>query len=233
MDGAVAAQLPLLRTALDDLERQRAERFHFRRDHDMYIAAHALARSILSEATGVPAASLRFVNGPYGKPALAPDAGNHQMHFNISHTDGLVACAVSDGHPLGVDVESCERQTDLDIAHRYFAPEESALVLSAAPDQGRRLFFRFWTLKEAFIKATGEGLSRPLESFAFTLDPIRITFHDDRHPTGEVGRPEHWQFAQCCPIPNRFLALAVRRPGIADVPLDIQAADLDEIVRRL
>ena len=233
MDGLVAARLALLRTALDDHERQRAERFHFRRDHDTYIAAHALARSMLSEATGVPAASLRFVTGPYGKPELVQDTGGRQVRFNISHTDGLVACAVSDGDALGVDVENSERKTDLEIAHRYFAPEESALVLSAAPDRGHRLFFRFWTLKESFIKATGEGLSRPLDSFAFTLDPIRITFHDDRHPTGEVDRPEQWQFAQYCPIPNRLLALAVRRPGIADVPLDIRAADMDEIVRRL
>lgn len=233
IDGIVAARLPRLQTALDEQERNQAERFYHRRDREAFIAAHALARSMLAEATGVPAASLRFVKGPYGKPEVARGTGERQVHFNISHTNGLVACAVGADCELGVDVENTERTTNLEVAHRYFAPEESATVLSAIPDQRLQLFYRFWTLKEAFIKATGEGLNRPLASFAFTLDPIGITFYRDRHHAGSVDVPGRWQFAQICPIPNRFLAVALRRPDFAEVPLDIRAADMDEIVCRL
>ncbi len=233
IDDVVAARLPLLQTALDEPERNQAERFYHRRDRDAFIAAHALTRSMLAEATGVPAASLRFVKGPYGKPEVARSAGERQVHFNISHTNGLVACAVGADCELGVDVENAERTTSLDVAHRYFAPEESAVVLSALPEQRLPLFYKFWTLKEAFIKATGEGLSRPLASFSFTLDPIRITFYRDREYAGPVDVPARWQFAQTCPIPNRFLAVALRRPDVEDLPLDIRAANMDEIVCRL
>lgn len=232
IDGVVAARLPKLQTILDEQERNQADRFYHRRDREAFIAAHALARTMLAEATGIPAASLRFVKGPYGKPEMVRGAGERQVHFNISHTNGLVACAVGADCALGVDVENTERTTSLDIAHRYFAPEEAAIVLSALPEQRVELFYRFWTLKEAFIKATGEGLSRPLASFSFTLDPIRITFYRDREYAGPVDLLERWQFAQTCPIPNRFLAVALRRPDVEDVPLDIRAADMDEIVCR-
>ena len=124
-----------------------------------------------------------------------------------------------------------ERRTSK-IANRYFAPEESSIVHAAPPDQARHLFFRFWTLKEAFIKATGEGLIRPLDSFAFTLDPIRIAFYPNRDSASRYDNPAHWQFAQCCPAAGRFLALALRRSDIGDVPLDIRAASVEEIVCR-
>jgi 4'-phosphopantetheinyl transferase len=154
------------------------------------------------------------------------------LRFNISHTHGLVACAISHGIDLGIDVEASDRAIELDIADRYFAPEEAALVRSAPADQGRCLFFRFWTLKEAFIKATGEGLSRPLASFAFTLDPIRVALHPDRDDARRDDNPAYWQFAQIRPISDRFLALALRRPDAADVSLDIREARPDEIVPR-
>jgi 4'-phosphopantetheinyl transferase len=231
VDGAIAASLPKLRSILDDDERHRAERFFFQRDRDAFISAHALARWMLSSATGAPVTSWRYVQGEFGKPEVAVPVGNTLVRFNISHTNGLVACAVGIGLDLGVDVETADPTIDLDIAHRYFAPEEAAIVLAALPDQGRRLFFRFWTLKEAFIKATGEGLNRPLTSFAFTLDPIRVTFYPNRNNKNSDDCPIGWQFAQFCPAPDQYLALALRRSGTTDIPLDIRAATVDEILR--
>jgi 4'-phosphopantetheinyl transferase len=230
LEGVSEVLLELWWAMLDDQERQRADRFRFRRDRDAFTAAHALARAMLSEATAAATISWRFVHGPYGKPEIAPGNFDHQLsghrdlRFNISHTNGLAACAVTYGRDLGVDVEASDRAVELEIADRYFAPEEIATIRSAAPDQRQSLLFRFWTLKEAFIKATGEGLSRPLDSFAFTLDPIRISFHPNRDDARRDDNPTCWQFAQCRPFPNRFLALAVRRPETAEISIDIQAA---------
>ena len=141
LDSAIQAWLPLFELMLDEEERQRAERFYFRRDRDLFIAAHALTRSMLSEATGVPArASLRFVNRPYGKPEIALGRDERQVRFNISHTAELVACAVGNGHNIGVDVKTSNGTTDLDIARRYFAPEEAAIVRSASAGSSSSAF---------------------------------------------------------------------------------------------
>jgi 4'-phosphopantetheinyl transferase len=232
LTDASATSTLLWRSMLDDEERSRADRCHLQCDHDAFIAAHALTRVVLSEATGAPRTSWRFIHGQYGKPAIVVGPGGQQLRFNMSHTRGLVACAISDSCDLGVDVEASDRATDLTLADRHFAPVEVAIIRSAPPHQQHRLFFRFWTLKEAFIKATGEGLSRSLASFSFTLDPIRIAFHSDHDELKRRDDPVHWQFAQCFVAPERILALAVRRLDAIDLPLDIQAMQVDDMTER-
>jgi 4'-phosphopantetheinyl transferase len=143
----------------------------------------------------------------------------------------LVACAVA-RHEVGVDVEASNRRVDFSIADRFFAPEEARVVKSMAPDERSRIFFRFWTLKEAFIKATGEGLSRPLDSFSFTLEPVRITFHPEREQTPHRDDPSEWHFAECSPASDRMLALAVRLTGRRRLRLDVCEARPDEIAPR-
>jgi 4'-phosphopantetheinyl transferase len=164
---------------LDDNERRRADGFHFAVDREAFTAAHALTRAMLSEVTGKPTAAWRFAEGEYGRPELASCCAIDGLRFNISHTRGLVTCAVA-YRDVGVDVESADRAVDLDLADTVFAPEEALVLKSAPPALQRDLFFRLWTLKEAFIKATGEGLNRPLGSFSFTLGPVRIRLHPER-----------------------------------------------------
>jgi len=151
------------------------------------------------------------------------------LRFNISHTRGLVACAIA-YRELGVDEESADRSTDIDIADIVFAPEEVSIVKSAHHERQRCLFFRFWTLKEAFIKATGEGPRRPLDSFSFGLDPVRLKFHAERHSGSHPGDPDGWQFAEYRPLPNRHLALAFRHTPSRPVRLDVRAARPEEII---
>ena len=91
------------------------------------------------------------------------------LRFNISHTDGLIACAVTIGREVGVDVEHINRHLTHDVADRFFAPREVADLQSLPDEEQQRVFFDYWTLKEAYIKARGFGLALPLGDFAFTL----------------------------------------------------------------
>lgn len=216
------------RTMLDAEELARADRFRFAVDRDTFIAAHALTRAMLGEATGVPADALRYVPGPFGKPALAPGNGVEGLHFNISHTRGLVACALARTE-VGIDVEASDRTAPLDVARHAFAPEEVAR-LDAVPATHRvETFLRLWTLKEAFIKATGEGLARPLHAFSFTLDPVRIAFHPERDEERRQDDPDSWQFGEWRPAPNGMLAMAVRPGRTTRLRLDARAVAPDDV----
>ena len=200
------------RALLDDHERARADRFHFRSDRIAFTAAHALARTMLATHGGLPPAAWRFVPGPFGKPAIDPALDRPTIRFNLSHTRGMVACAVTAQDDVGVDIESVDRPNGgRDIADRFFSPAETALIDHAPPDEQRAVFFRLWTLKEAVMKATGRGFNLPLDAFAVTIDPPGVTFHQE--PAGP------WQFDQRIVAPNHALAVALRsaQPAAFDV----------------
>jgi 4'-phosphopantetheinyl transferase len=144
-------------------ERERYGRFHFERDRRQYLLARALLRRALSCYMSHPAGSWRFVTNPYGKPALAEQG----PQFNLSHADGLVVCALSDGVRLGVDVEHCDRPVDWQrLAGPCLAVEERLWLARQPEAQHRAAFLQLWTLKEAYAKALGYGLSVLPESFA-------------------------------------------------------------------
>jgi 4'-phosphopantetheinyl transferase len=228
LDDAETVRLSRWRRMLGESELRRADSFHFASDREAFTAAHALTRAMLSSVTGEPTANWHYVDGEFGKPGLAPGCGAAGLRFNISHTRGLVACAIS-YYDVGVDIESVDHSTDLAIADTVLAPEEASIVKTAPPERQRRLFFRFWTLKEAFIKATGEGLSRPLDSFSFMLDPVRIKFHPERNGALQCDDPTAWQFAEYRPLADWHLAVAVRRTPSRRLQLDVGAARPEEI----
>ena len=176
---------------------------------------------MLAATLGIVPQALRFRVAKGGKPELDPALGHPDLQFNLSHTRGMVSCAMGSGHALGVDVETCEAERPLaEMAERFFAPPEVALVRAARPDGLASVFYRLWTLKEAYIKATGRGLAEPLDRFAFSLDPVSIGFlaGDDA--------PQDWQFAEFEPGLRHRLALAVRRPAAEPMQLDAGAAVL-------
>src|SRR5262249_29606741 len=142
-----------------------------------------------------------------------------RLEFNISHTRGLVACVIA-RHEVGVDVEQSDRMIDLGIARHYFAPEEVRILSSAPRSQQAEIFFRFWSLKEAFIRATGEGLSRPLNSFSCCFEPVRIAFHPERNNRSARDDPTEWQFWEFLPTKGCVAALAVRTTCLGGIQLD-------------
>lgn len=160
---------PNLLNALSDDERMRAVSFRFDADRWAFAAAHVGLRRLLGPMLGCAPHALRFAADANGKPYLENNGRDAAIQFSISHTRGCVSVAVA-GRPVGVDVERRREMSDLmAVAKTVFATEAYA-NLAARPERGARtaLFYRYWTLGEAFIKATGEGIAQDLKSFSFT-----------------------------------------------------------------
>jgi 4'-phosphopantetheinyl transferase len=191
-------------------EQARHQRFHFARDRHLFLVARALVRTTLSRYAAVPPEVWGFTPNRYGRPEISAPVGAPPLRFNLSHTSGLVACAVAWDREVGVDVEDVGRPgSHVHLARRFFAPSEAEHVESLSAEHQEERFFDFWTLKEAYIKARGMGLALPLADFAFRLEPaqsVRISF------TGTIADdPTTWQFAQFRPSERHKLAVAVRR----------------------
>ena len=165
--AAVRASATLLSAA----ERERARRFAFGRDARRFIVGRARLRQLLGARLGVRPESVQLVYGARGKPALA-NSGRNSLRFNLSHRDHVAVYALSWGCEVGIDVEAIRPLPDADaIAARFFSRREHAAYRALDPCDQPRGFFQCWTRKEAFIKALGEGLSHPLDSFDVSLAP--------------------------------------------------------------
>jgi 4'-phosphopantetheinyl transferase len=107
----------------------------------------------------------------------------------------MVAVAIAEGTEVGVDVEPTDRRAEsMKLAERFFAPEEVALLRAVEGEARRDLFFAIWTLKEAVIKATGQGLSRALDSFSVSPDPPRVTMRQGSGANeSEPWSAVHWR----------------------------------------
>jgi 4'-phosphopantetheinyl transferase len=195
---------------LDAQERDKSQRFHFERHRRQYLVSHALVRLTLSRYAPVAPEAWTFETNHYGRPEVH-GAWSPRLRFNLSHTDGMALCAVMVDTDVGADVEDAQRPGRMvDLADSFFAPSEAAALRALPEPLQRERFFAYWTLKEAYIKARGMGLSLPLQHFAFHLapgEPPRITF-DPR--LADV--PEAWSFVQLRPSPRHLAALAVRQP---------------------
>jgi 4'-phosphopantetheinyl transferase len=161
---------------LSEDERARAERFHFARDRERFVVSHGVLRILLGRLLAQDPAGLRFSEGAKGKPALRDRASS--LHFNMSHSGELAVYSFAHGCEVGIDVEEIRLIPDLvQVAARFFSPAENVELMGLTPDQRIPAFFRCWTRKEAYIKATGDGLSAPLDEFRVSLlpgEPARI-----------------------------------------------------------
>jgi 4'-phosphopantetheinyl transferase len=197
--------------ALDQLspeERTRHARLVFAKDRRDFASAHALLRHALSAQEHRPTDEWRFVEGRNGKPQLAPRCVDRpNLSFNLAHTDGLVACVVARDADVGIDVESINRGADvLELANRYFSPIEIAHLEGCLQAERQTRFIEIWTLKEAYVKATGDGLSCRLDEFAFVFDgPTSFRFE-----SSDGAQSAAWQFGLFKPSAHHRLAVAVR-----------------------
>jgi 4'-phosphopantetheinyl transferase len=155
---------------LSQEELQRAERFHFERDRGCFVSARGILRVLLSKHLDIMPAEIAFAHTRNGKPFVADYAA--RVHFNLSHSGERALYAISQTCAPGVDIEYLNRDIDYSgLAERFFTRRECA-ALQLIPESGRkRAFFACWTRKEAVTKATGAGLSLPLDQFEVTLAP--------------------------------------------------------------
>jgi len=212
------------RSILSPAEKRRYSRFHFPRDRLCYLAAHALLRLTLSRYASLPPKSWRFTTNQHCRPELAPIHTQFGLHFNLSHTEGLVACVVA-RHPCGIDVESALRSLQPLHLAPAFSPPELAALKASPPEELSESVLAYWTLKEAYAKARGLGLALPFNQVCFT-DPmpgadIRVSFSEDLR-----DRESDWQFALLRLAPSHLCAVAVRsehRP----ISLVTRRVDLD------
>ncbi len=159
--------LEKFRGTLEADELQRASRFHFDKHRNSFVAARGFLRRVLSRYLDTNPAALRFSYGEYGKPTL-----DGTLHFNMSHSHGLALLGITEGRQIGVDVEHLRADfATEDIARHFFSHLEVESFGRLQKEEQVAAFFRCWTRKEAFIKATGRGLSQSLDAFDVTLAP--------------------------------------------------------------
>ena len=190
---------------------------------DTFLIARALLRTGLSHYARPHPQDWRFITGPQGKPAIHPEQNPSlcALHFNLSHTRQLIVCAITQGCEVGVDVEYTERRSRLEpIARRFFSDPEVAQLHGLDEAQFRSTFFRFWTLKEAYLKARGTGITLPLDKFGFDLEadlPPQVWF-----APALQDRAEDWCFTDRTIGHHHRLALALHRPYTESQALDAE-----------
>jgi 4'-phosphopantetheinyl transferase len=141
-------------------EKKRADRFHFPQHRRRFIITHGLLRSILGTYLNTEPDSLRFLYDPKGKPYLETGGNTSKIQFNLSHSNEIVLIGLVLKQRIGVDVEFIRPLSNLEsIAGRYFSESELSSILNKPVDQREDIFFQYWTMKEAYLKAIGKGIS--------------------------------------------------------------------------
>lgn len=196
-------------TTLSADERARAARFHFERDRRVYCASHLFLRQTLSRYAAVAPHDWQFVTGAWGRPEIAPSSAAEGLRFNLSHSGTMAACAVTRHRDVGVDLEEVkpDRATSALLA-RVLGPAELASMEGLAPAGRDRAFIERWTLKEAYLKATGRGFSIEPREVQFDLssasDP-QLTFASSiNDAAGE------WRFWRRHLSPTHIVSVAAR-----------------------
>ncbi len=206
-------------------ERTRAARHAGSGQYGRSVLTRFMARDVLSRYASIRPQDWRFKAGEFGKPRIgSPQDG---PHFNVSHARDRIVMAVS---PLtcGIDIEALDRDVRFrDVARRYFAPAEVEALRELSDVAARRRFIETWTLKEAFVKALGRGLSFALlKTFWFRFEPPGLSL--------EAGSalPAHWRFWCMANLPGFAIACAV--PDAAPRTLTVWnypfGADADQVV---
>jgi len=208
LDPAVDVAADMARW-LDAEERARAARFHQDRDRRRFVIAHAVLRLLLGGYCRCDPGALRFGLSPRGKPFLREPTSD--LRFNLSHSGELAIYGLTRGAEIGIDVEQHRTELAADrIADRHFAPAEVAALQNLPPHQQSEAFFRCWTRKEAFIKALGEGLSKPLDSFRVSLLPEAPAA--SVYVAGDPAATAKWSLHSLVPAEGYVAALAVPMP---------------------
>ena len=205
---------PLLKNSetgvLSPDEIARANRFHFEKERVYFVRCRTALRRLLGKYLAIPALEIQFRYSMNGKPQLEAGLNPRSLQFNVSHSSDLATIAIGSEHRVGIDIEKIRGDVDtLSLSKRFFSLRERA-ALQALPEHLRvSAFFACWTRKEAFLKATGEGLSFPLENFSVSVQPDSNPKLEEVNEDTKVG--EQWFLADLHISDGYRAALAIER----------------------
>lgn len=168
----------IYKSVLDDTEKKRYSRYRFDKDKHLFLVSRAMTRFVLSKYLSCAPQDVKFQQDDFGKPYVVTGSQCRQIEFNVSHTDGCAMCVVGVNRRVGVDVEMVLNHFEvMTIAKNFFALQEVAVLSRLKQSERLSRFYECWTLKEAFLKALGQGLTIPLDNFFFNLEagkPITV-----------------------------------------------------------
>jgi 4'-phosphopantetheinyl transferase len=192
-------------SVLGEDEAARWRRFVFPADRHDFLVSHALVRFALSRHVDVHPAEWRFATNRFGRPEIASPAAGHGLRFSLSHTEGLIAVAVTRRRDVGIDVENATRNLAVGVVESVLTENEVRAACRLPDEQKRERFFALWTLKEAYAKARGMGVSLNFREISFDLDarpPIKVSVRSNAD-----NDAERWHCELRRPTEGHFLAV--------------------------
>ena len=178
---------------MPDFRKEKADKYRFMKDKACSVGAWGLLQYALSQMNIKDDTDVIY--NEYGKPFLK----NHKdVFFSLSHSENMVMCAISD-EEIGCDIQIIEDKKDniLKIAKRFFTTKESEYMESLSDDEVMDVFYRIWTAKESYIKATGEGLSKDLASFETAFEQGMVKISDEKYFCHEIDNIEGYKASYC------------------------------------
>ncbi|MEE8343315.1 MAG: 4'-phosphopantetheinyl transferase superfamily protein [Gammaproteobacteria bacterium] len=197
------------KSMLSPQEIERHSRFRYATDRQSYLVSHALVRRVLSQYAGVDPAQWRFSSNQYGRPEISGPNEVPPLRFNLTHTNGLVACLVTLSADCGVDAERISaRANPRAVARKMFAETEQRELDKLDGDAFMERFFSYWTLREAYCKARGVSIFHSGKNYFFeTTNAQRARIKFD---TGYGCNGNQWQFCFSRPTAEHIVAIAIR-----------------------
>jgi 4'-phosphopantetheinyl transferase len=194
------------RMLLSEPEKAQEQSFRFARDRHRFLLTRVLVRTVLSRYAPVCASAWRFHPDAHGRPVILNDLSARNISFNISHTEGMIALAVTSGRAVGVDAELMTRDISPGLAESCCSAAELSALQALPAAQRRTRFLTLWTLKESYVKARGLGLTLPLRGCSFDLEKSRAVQFDQLDDVAE-----RWSFYRICISESHALALCVEQ----------------------
>jgi len=212
---SLASQRDEMAAILSTQEQAWAARYRFPKDRTRFVLGRAALRHTLSAYVGSSPDSLRFKYGDFGKPLLNGLDGAHEICFNASGSQGLVAIAVGRDDELGVDIERIRPFDDWRlIVRQHFTATEQKALFQLPELRQVEAFFYSWTVKEAVLKRTGQGLRQGLDQIEVAVESFENPQVKWRQPTPEWARPGMvWTFR----VQNTALVALATGPMVTDV----------------
>lgn len=191
--GGEAQEILKYMDFLSDQEKDKSNRFKFEKDRLRYITRHVFLREVLACYLNIAFDQIKFTENNYGKPFVDDSVNLQSLQFNLSKSNNHILLALTRIRLIGCDIERHNENLDYSaIINNYFSTQEINLIL--ANSKQRMRFFDYWTVKEAYIKARGEGMSLPLDQFTLYIDNNDIvSMHENLMEPRDVGK---WHIRQ-------------------------------------